>query len=131
MNGFGNQEMKKHIFPLEKLMHMYYNSVGHNSTLIMGLTPDPQGLLPQADVKRLEEWGAAIKKTFSNPIASTAGKGDRILLSLENSTIIENIVLQEDITLGQRVRGLQYSSLLEWTMENHRQWSKHWTQKNS
>ena len=95
---------EKHIFPLEKLMHMYYNSVGHNSTLIMGLTPDPQGLLPQADVKRLEEWGAAIKKTFSNQIASTAGKGDRILLSLENSTIIENIVLQEDITLGQRVR---------------------------
>ena len=55
---------EEHIFPLEKLMHIYYNSVGHNSTLIMGLTPDPQGLLPQADVKRLEEWGKPSKKLF-------------------------------------------------------------------
>jgi alpha-L-fucosidase len=64
----------------------------------------------------LEEWGATIKKTFSNPIASTAGKGDRILLSLENSTIIENIVLQEDITMGQRVRAysIQAYSNGEW-----------------
>ena len=95
---------EKYIFPLEELMHMYYNSIGHNSTLIMGLTPDPRGLLPEADVKRLDEWGAAIKKNFSKPIASTSAKGDQIVLSLDNPQTISNIVIQEDITMGQRVR---------------------------
>jgi alpha-L-fucosidase len=95
---------EEHIFPLEKLMHMYYNSVGHNSTLIMGLTPDPRGLLPEADVRRLEEWGAAIKKTFSKSIASTSAKGDQIVLSLDNPQTISNIVIQEDIAKGHRVR---------------------------
>ena len=95
---------EEHIFPVEDLMHMYYNSVGHNSTLIMGLTPDPQGLLPQADVKRLEEWGEAIKKTFSTPIGSTNAKGDQALLSFDEPKTIKNIIIQEDISKGQRVR---------------------------
>ena len=95
---------EEHIFPLEELMHMYYNSVGHNSTLIMGLTPDPRGLLPEADVRRIKEWGAAIKKTFSKPIATTSAKGDQIVLSLDNPQTISNIVIQEYIAKGQRVR---------------------------
>ena len=95
---------EEHIFPVEDLMHMYYNSVGHNSTLIMGLTPDPQGLLPQADVKRLEEWGEAIKKTFSTPIGSTNANGDQALLSFDEPKTIKNIIIQEDIAMGQRVR---------------------------
>ncbi|MEC9135595.1 MAG: alpha-L-fucosidase, partial [Bacteroidota bacterium] len=95
---------EEHIFPVEDLMHMYYNSVGHNSTLIMGLTPDPQGLLPQADVKRLEEWGEAIKKTFSTPIGSTNARGDQALLSFDEPKTIKNIIIQEDIAKGQRVR---------------------------
>lgn len=95
---------EEHIFPLEELMHMYYNSVGHNSTLIMGLTPDPRGLLPEADVKRLEQWGEAIEKTFSKPIATTAVKGKEVALALNGSKIIQNIVIQEDISQGQRIR---------------------------
>ena len=93
-----------HIFPLEELMDMYYRSVGHNSTLIMGLTPDPRGLLPQADVKRLEEWGEAIRETFSKPIASSTGSGDQRVIRLKSPKTIKNIILQENIEKGQRVR---------------------------
>ena len=102
---------EEHIFPVEDLMHMYYNSVGHNSTLIMGLTPDPQGLLPQADVKRLEEWGEAIKKTFSTPIGSTNARGDQALLSFDKPKTIKNIIIQEDIAKGQRVRAYSIHAL--------------------
>ena len=70
----------------------------------MGLTPDPRGLLPQVDVRRLEEWGEAIKKTFSNPIGSTSAKGDQVILSFDEPKIIKNIIIQEDISKGQRVR---------------------------
>ena len=104
---------EQHIYPLEELMHMYYNSVGHNSTLIMGLTPDPRGLLPEADVKRLEEWGAAIQKEFSKPIASTSGKGKEIFLSLKNPQSLKNIVIQEDISQGQRVRTYSVQALTD------------------
>ena len=104
---------EQHIYPLEELMHMYYNSVGHNSTLIMGLTPDPRGLLPEADVKRLEEWGAAIQKEFSKPIASTSGKGKEIFLSLKNPQSLKNIVIQEDISQGQRVRAYRVNALTD------------------
>jgi len=59
---------------------MYYKSVGRNSTLILGLTPDPHGLLPQKDVKRLEEFGNAIRHNFANPLGTTQGNGTEISL---------------------------------------------------
>jgi alpha-L-fucosidase len=95
---------EEHIFPLENLMDMYYNSVGHNSTLIIGLTPDPSGLLPEADVKRLKEWGDEIKRQFENPHAQTSGTGKQLILKLNQPTLINCIVLQEDIKQGERVR---------------------------
>lgn len=93
-----------HIFPVEDLMNMYYNSVGHNSTLIMGLTPDPNGLLPEPDVKRLKEWGDEIKKQFGNPLAATSGTGDKYILDLGKPTLINHLVLQEEIAKGERTR---------------------------
>ena len=79
----------------------------------MGLTPDPWGLLPEADVKRLEEWGAAIQKKFSKPIASTSGNGKEIFLSLKNPQTLKNIVIQEDIIQGQRVRAYSVHALTD------------------
>ena len=58
---------EEHIFPLENLVNMYYNSVGHNSSLILGLTPNSDGLLPEPDVKRLKEFGDEIKNRFDAP----------------------------------------------------------------
>lgn len=93
-----------HIFPLENLMDMYYKSVGHNSTLIIGLTPDPSGLLPEADVQRLKEWGKEINRRFGKPIASTSGENDVFELKLPKPTKVNHIILQEDIAKGERVR---------------------------
>ncbi|MEX2564976.1 MAG: alpha-L-fucosidase, partial [Cyclobacteriaceae bacterium] len=92
------------IYPLEKLVNMYYNSVGHNTTLILGVTPNPDGLMPAADVKRLKEFGDEINRRFSNPIASTSGTGEKINLKLPLKENINQIVLMEDIEKGERVR---------------------------
>ena len=93
-----------HIFPLENLMDMYYKSVGRNSTLIMGLTPDPNGLLPEPDVARLKAWGDEINRRFSTPLKSTSGSSNRIELKFENPTQINHVVIQEDIRFGECVR---------------------------
>ncbi len=93
-----------HIYPLEKLVNMYYNSVGHNTSLILGLTPDPNGLMPEPDVKRLKEFGDEIRRRFSNPLAETSGNGEKITLKLPGKQKINEVVLMEDITKGERVR---------------------------
>lgn len=96
-----------HIFPLENLMEMYYKSVGRNSTLIMGLTPNPDGLLPEPDVQRLKEWGDEIKRRFSIPIATKSGEGYTIEIKLGTPTTINHIIIQEDIEFGERIRKYQ------------------------
>ncbi|MCL6296152.1 alpha-L-fucosidase [Jejuia spongiicola] len=104
---------EKHIFPLENLMEMYYKSVGRNSTLIMGLTPNPDGLMPKPDVKRLKEWGDEIKRRFQIPIASTSGKGNRITLKFSTPSLINHVIIQEDIQKGERVRSYQIEGLVD------------------
>ncbi|MCK0190916.1 alpha-L-fucosidase [Arenibacter sp. F20364] len=96
-----------HIFPLENLMDMYYKSVGRNATLIMGLTPDPDGLLPEPDVQRLKEWGEEINRRFSNPLASTKGMGKVLELKLKESLPVNHVIIQEDIAMGERIRKYQ------------------------
>ncbi|WP_204987481.1 hypothetical protein [Sphingobacterium bovisgrunnientis] len=54
---------------------MYLKSVGRNSTLILGITPDTSGLIPAGDFKRLEEFGKEINRLFDNPIAKVNSDG--------------------------------------------------------
>jgi alpha-L-fucosidase len=92
------------IYPLDKLIEMYYQSVGHNTTLILGVTPGPDGLMPAPDVKRLKEFGDEIHRRFANPLVSTSGTGKKITLKLDKRQIINQLVLMEDIEHGERVR---------------------------
>ncbi|HDR50612.1 MAG TPA: hypothetical protein ENN90_03185 [Mariniphaga anaerophila] len=83
---------------------MYYNSVGHNTSLILGLTPDKDGLMPEPDVQRLKEWGDEIKRRFSNPIASVSGTGKTIDIKIPEKQKVNHVVLMEDISKGERIR---------------------------
>jgi alpha-L-fucosidase len=93
-----------HIFPVAKLMDMYYGSVGHNATLILGLTPNADGLLPQQDVDTLKAFGEAVKSRFKNPIAFTKGNAKEIALKIPKGKTFDQIVIAEEIEKGQRVR---------------------------
>ena len=110
---FWEPDDEEHIFPLENLMEMYYKSVGRNATLIVGLTPDPNGLLPEPDVKRLKEWGDEIKRTFGKPLASTSGKGKQINIDLGKPTPVNQVIIQEDIRFGERVRSYKIEGLVD------------------
>ncbi|MDX8340688.1 alpha-L-fucosidase [Draconibacterium sp. IB214405] len=92
------------VYPLDKLVNMYYNSVGHNSSLILGLTPDADGLLPESDVKRLKELGDEIKSRFANQLATTAGVGTKFTLKLNKGQKVNQVVMAENIESGERVR---------------------------
>ncbi|MBI1387155.1 MAG: glycoside hydrolase family 29 [bacterium] len=95
---------EKAIYSLGDLVDMYDKSVGHNSTLIMGLTPDERGLMPEADTLRCIEWGKAIQERYSQPISKTQGTGDELMLELPEAQRVSTIILEEEIEFGHRIR---------------------------
>lgn len=50
---------------LPELIQIYDRTIGHGGQLMLGLAPDDRGLLPDADVKRLQEFGDAIRQRYS------------------------------------------------------------------
>lgn len=54
---------------LEHLLQIYYKAVGGNSSLLLNVTPDKKGLIPDEDVERLKEMGDAIAASVSKPMA--------------------------------------------------------------
>lgn len=98
---------EQHIYPLDDLMKMYENSVGHNSTLIIGVAPDNRGLVPDEDVNRLKEFGDEIKRRYGIPLASVSGVGNVFSLNFKPAVTVNAAVISEDITKGERVRSYQ------------------------
>ncbi len=92
------------VYPLANLMEMYEKSVGRNATLIVGLTPNPEGLIPEGDVRRLKEWGDEIKRRFGTPLAQVSGEGKKLTLKPDGKRTANYYILQEDIRQGERIR---------------------------
>lgn len=97
-----NQENK--IRSVAELVEMYYGSVGRGCNLILNGNIDRDGLVPEADVKRLKEFGDEIRRRFGKSIAETSGQGNTVELALGKSTVIDHAILMEQITEGQRIR---------------------------
>lgn len=108
MNGrhewFWEPDDENNLYPLDSLMKMYYHSVGRNATLIMGLTPDPNGLIPEGDVGRLKAWGDEIKRRFSTPLAAVEGQKKTLTIRFDKPMEINHCIIQENINSGERVR---------------------------
>lgn len=54
---------------VDELLALYDTSVGRGAQLMLGLAPDRRGLLPDADVARLKEFGAALRKRAESNLA--------------------------------------------------------------
>ena len=71
--------------------------------MLLGLVVDNRGLVPEADVKRLREFGTEIEKTFSRPLAQTSGEGNEFEVKLNGSQQLSYVIIQENIAMGERV----------------------------
>ena len=113
---FWNPNEDHHVNPLDKMMNMYYGSVGHNSTLILGITPDNRGRIPDVDVSRLKEWGDSIKNVFKSPVASLKSQQKDYNVTIPLGKSFSKIVLQENIQEGERIRSfvVEANILGEW-----------------
>lgn len=90
--------------PLDRLVEMYYRSVGHNANLMLGAVPDIDGLIPKTDFKRYAELGREIRRRFETPVAQTSGRGLSVEVTLPQPTRIDHVIIMEDIAHGERVR---------------------------
>jgi len=53
-----------------ELLAVYDNTVGRGGQLMLGVAPDTRGLLPDTDVKRLEEFGAALRERYGQNLVT-------------------------------------------------------------
>ena len=53
-----------------ELVQLYDQTVGHGGQLMLGLAPDDRGLLPDADVKRLQAFGDAVRQRYSGNLVA-------------------------------------------------------------
>jgi len=98
---FYHPEEDDHVRPLDKLMDIYYNTVGGNSSLLLNIPPNRDGLFHDNDVKRLKEIGDRIRSEFAHNYASADNK--ELKIKFETPVEVSKIVLMEDIKVGQRV----------------------------
>ncbi|MCM3260653.1 alpha-L-fucosidase [Paenibacillus lautus] len=89
---------------LEEVLDIYYRSVGHGATLLLNISPDNRGLLPEVDVERVIEFGDEIRRRFGQPVGQTSGEGTELLLKLEHIQPVNHVIIMEDIAHGERVR---------------------------
>jgi alpha-L-fucosidase len=118
----------------DKLMEIYYSSVGRNSNLLLNVPPDRRGLIPAKDSLRLMEFRRLRELTFKNNLALNAKvtasssrnnvKPDNLVdgdastywaspdtaltpvinLNFKKAVTFNRLLLQEYIALGQRVK---------------------------
>ncbi|MEO6915300.1 MAG: alpha-L-fucosidase [Chitinophagaceae bacterium] len=127
----------------EKLLDIYYNSVGKNSVLLLNIPPDKEGLINENDVRSLQQWTMLRDATFSKNLAKTAtikspnGKNNKALtdnnyqtywttgprdttavldFSFNRPITFDVLDLQENIAVGQRIEHfiLEYKHDNEW-----------------
>ena len=121
---------------LKKLMQIYWGSVGGNSSLLLNIPPDKNGLLAKADVRRLRKFGDELRKEFPTNLATESvvtassqssddhnanniisengcwqcGTGDEspeIEITFNTPIIADKIVLKENIATGQQIESFE------------------------
>ena len=109
---FYREEEDNRVKTVEQLMDIYCQSVGRNSVLLLNIPPNREGRIHDIDVERLREFAAYRDKVFAHDrvVAGnipwcTRGGISRVY-ALNPDSLINLVLLQEDIEQGQRVERL-------------------------
>jgi alpha-L-fucosidase len=99
-------------YSADRLVKMYYESVGRNCNLILGEVITSDGLVPASDIERLAELGKEVRRRFGKPVAQTTGAGGTVELKLPKPQRIDHVVLMEQIARGERIRRYEVEGLV-------------------
>jgi alpha-L-fucosidase len=88
---------------LERRMQVYYETIGRGAGVLVNLTPDRSGLIPEDLVAAAKRMGDEIRRRFSNPLAQTSGTGPVLALKFTAPQTFDHVVTMEDLRDGQRI----------------------------
>jgi alpha-L-fucosidase len=109
---------------LDRLLDIYYTSVGGNAQLLLNVPPDKRGMINANDARRLKELGDRLRATFAVNLAAQArvtsaggsagpqrpgrralspGGGTSWVLDLAGPGRFNVAMLKEDLRSGQRI----------------------------
>lgn len=86
------------------LRNRYDETVGRNTNMILGIVVDDRGLVPDADVKRLEEFGNEIKDRFAKSLGQATGQKNELIINFAGIKPVRDVIIEEDISRGERIR---------------------------
>lgn len=121
---FYHKEQDDQVKSLAHLVDIYFKSVGYNSVLLLNIPPDTNGLIHENDCRRLQDLKVYLDNTFDkNYISGGNGtwnpqSGDSKVLKVKKNALVNTLMLQEDITKGQRVEDFLVEGYIDgqWTM---------------
>lgn len=96
----------------EKLMDLYYQSVGQNGSLLLNVPPDTRGLIHENDVASLLAFKMLRDKAFAHDLAPLAIRNGTTL-TWNRALPVGMVVLEEDISQGQRIASFEINGLVK------------------
>ena len=117
----------------QKLIDIYYSSIGKNSLLLLNLPPDKRGVIHENDVHSLMEMERILDKTFETNFFNTpqtniasdiavsdltdetletywsgTDNSNELAFTLANEATVDRLMIQENITEGQRIESFVF-----------------------
>lgn len=107
--GWAWKEGQEHLlYTPEQLLDCYIRSVGRNSNLLLGMAISVDGDFQ--DEEQFKAFGRLIRETFGKPAAKDDAPvltDDRCTVVLPEKQQVKYVVIREDITEGQLIRGFR------------------------
>jgi alpha-L-fucosidase len=92
------------VLTIDQLLSIYYRSIGRGAQLLLNIPANRDGLLPQPDCNVAAGFGKERQRRFGSPLATTHGAGSSLVLTFDHPLRIDTVVLQEQISQGDRIR---------------------------
>ena len=90
------------------LSKVYFESIGRGANLLVNMTPDTTGQIPEAEVERLSDYGKNLDNIFATPLGSTSTKDnksvEKLVLNFPKKHKVNLLVLEEDIENVQHIK---------------------------
>lgn len=113
-----------------ELLGNYELSVGRSANLLINAGPNSRGLLHEKDVQRMQEFGQLWRSIYAQPLPYGPVKQEDGLFVIEHAgfaadlehsrdiPLVNRVVLQEDLSQGQRVKRFQLWARLRLGKQN-------------
>ncbi len=101
---FWHKDEDDQLRSIDELVDKHSKSVGRNTNMLLGVVVDDRGLVPDVDVKRLEEFGNEISAKYAHPVAKKVNQGKLVHITFDVPQQLSRIVVMEDISKGERIR---------------------------